>query len=280
MFNIFDIKTAKNLKNIDKSIIICMVIPMNLFKDIIVTEIQKPFTVFSKKGRTDYTENRLYYGLSFCLGGQITYTHNGQKIVSNKNNAVIIPQGSTYSLRGDKEGLFPLINFKAQNFSCDSFIVIPLDDPMRHINNFNKLSDYFLREDKYLEIFSLFYYILERLNLEQSHTQNPLYPVINYLEKNISNPDITNVFLAKKLGISEVYLRKLFSAHYGITPKQFIIDMRIQKAKSLLTNGTYTITSISEECGFSSLYHFCRAFKEKTGMTPTEYAAFNKIYQI
>lgn len=253
---------------------------MNLFENIVVTEIQKPFTVFSKKGRTEHTENRLFYGLSFCLGGQITYTFKGQKFVSNKNNAVILPKGATYSLHGDKEGLFPLINFDAQNFSCESFIVISLDDPLRHINDFNKLSDYFLREDKYLQIFSLFYHMLERLNLEQSHTQNPLYPVINYLEKNISNPEINNIFLAKKLGISEVYLRKLFSVHYGTSPRQFIIDMRIQKAKSLLTNGNYTITSISEKCGFSSLYHFCRVFKDKTGMTPTEYAKLNKIYQI
>jgi AraC-like DNA-binding protein len=253
---------------------------MNLFNDIIVTEIQKPFTVFSKKGRTEHTENRLFYGLSFCLDGQITYKFVGKEFVSNKNNAVILPKGATYSLHGDKEGLFPLINFNAQNFSCDSFIVIPLEHSLNYINDFNKLSDYFLREDKYLRIYSLFYHMLERLNLEESHTQNPLYPVINYLEKNISNPEITNVFLAKKLGISEVYLRKLFSVHYGTSPRQFIIDMRIQKAKSLLTNGTHTITSISEECGFSSLYHFCRIFKEKTGYTPSEYAANNQNFII
>lgn len=253
---------------------------MNLFENIVVTEIQKPFTVFSKKGRTEHTQNRHFYGLSFCLGGQITYTYNGEKYVSSKNNAVILPKGATYSLHGDKEGLFPLINFDAQNFSCNSFIVVSLADPFRHINDFNKLSDYFLREDKYLQIFSLFYHMLERLNLEQSHTQNPLYPVINYLEKNISNPQITNIFLANKLGISEVYLRKLFSVHYGISPRQFIIDMRIQKAKSLLTNGTQPITIISEECGFSSPYHFCRAFKNKTGITPTEYAKLNKVFKI
>lgn len=253
---------------------------MNLFKNIVVTEIQQPFTVFSKKGRTERTENRAFYGLSFCLNGQITYVCNGKKFISNKNNAVILPKGATYTLHGDKEGLFPLINFNAQNFSCDSFVIIPLDEPAHFVKDFNKLSDYFLREDKYLQIFSLFYHILEGMNLEQSHTQNPLYPVINYLEKNISSPEITNIFLADKLGISEVYLRKLFSLHYGTSPRQFIIDMRIQKAKSLLTNGTYTITAISEECGFSSLYHFCRAFKDKTGMTPTEYAKLNKIYQI
>ena len=68
---------------------------MNLFKNIIVAEIQKPFTVFSKKGRTEHTEQRPFYGLSFCLGGQITYMFNGKKIVSNKNNAVILPMGAT-----------------------------------------------------------------------------------------------------------------------------------------------------------------------------------------
>ncbi|MBR3994676.1 MAG: helix-turn-helix transcriptional regulator [Clostridia bacterium] len=56
--------------------------------------------------------------------------------------------------------------------------------------------------------------------------------------------------------------------------------MRIQKAKFLLANGVLTITAISEECGFSSLYHFCRIFKEKTGFTPSEYSKNNRIYKI
>ncbi len=253
---------------------------MDIFKNVVITEIRKPFTVFSEKGRTEHTDKRPFYGLSFCLGGQITYTFNGKKYVSNKNNAVILPQGATYSLHGDKEGFFPLINFKAQNFSCDSFIIIPLDNPTHHINNFEKLSDYFLYEDKSLKIFSLFYSMLEHINLEQTHTKNPLYPVISYLEKNISKPEINNEFLAKRIGISEVYLRKLFATHYRTSPKQYILDMRIQKAKSLLTNGVLSITAISEECGFSSLYHFCRIFKEKTGFTPSEYSKNNRIYKI
>lgn len=253
---------------------------MSIFENIIVTDIQKPFTVFSEKGRIDHTKSRPFYGLSFCLSGQITYTFNGENFVSNKNNAVILPQGATYSLHGDKEGLFPLINFKAQNFSCNSFITVPLDNPMSHINDFKKLTDYFLYEDKHLKIFSLFYSMLEHIDLEQSHTQNPLYPVISYLEKNISNPEISNDFLSQKLGISEVYLRKLFTTHYGISPKQYIIDMRIQKAKQLLENSAQTITNIAEECGFTSVYYFCRIFKQKTGITPTEYAKLNKIYSI
>jgi len=256
------------------------VIYLNLFKNAIITEIQKPFMVFSEKGRILNMKNRPFYGLSFCIDGQITYNFNGQKFVSNKNNAILLPQGATYSLYGDKEGFFTLINFKTQNFLCDTFAVIPLNNPMLHINNFKKLSDYFLYDDKSLKIFSLFYSMLENIELEQTTVENPLYPVINYLEKNISNPEINNQFLSKKLGISEVYLRKLFATHYKISPKQYILDMRIQKSKQLLENGTQTITNISEECGFSSVYHFCRIFKEKTGFTPSEYSKNNRIYKI
>ncbi len=42
----------------------------------------------------------------------------------------------------------------------------------------------------------------------------------------------------------------------------------------------YTVTAIAQECGFSSVYHFCRCFKQSTGKTPTQYALENKIYQI
>ena len=75
-------------------------------------------------------------------------------------------------------------------------------------------------------------------------------------------------------------MRKLFLSYYHITPKQYVLDIRIRKAKQLLCDTPFSVTAIAEECGFSSVYHFCRVFKEKTGFTPTEYANLNKIYQI
>ena len=91
---------------------------------------------------------------------------------------------------------------------------------------------------------------------------------------------LSKAALAKKAGISEVYLRKLFLTYYKITPKQYILDIRLSKAKQLLVDTAFTVTDIARECGFASLYHFCRCFKKKTGTTPTEYAKNNRIYQI
>jgi len=72
----------------------------------------------------------------------------------------------------------------------------------------------------------------------------------------------------------------MFLLHYDITPKQYILNARIRRAKQLLCDTPLTVTAIAEKCGFSSVYHFCRSFKQHTGQTPTEYAVKNKINQI
>ena len=77
-----------------------------------------------------------------------------------------------------------------------------------------------------------------------------------------------------------VYLRKLFAAKYNISPKQYILDTRIQKAKHLLTNSPYSITAIGTDCGFSSVYIFSRCFKGRVGLTPSEYAKINRKFEL
>lgn len=50
--------------------------------------------------------------------------------------------------------------------------------------------------------------------------------------------------------------------------------------KALLTEGTEKIGAVAKACGFSSPYHVCRIFREKTGLTPTAYRQQNRIYTI
>lgn len=253
---------------------------MNLFNNILITDIEKPIVVHSKKGRDFQMENRLCYGLSLCISGQITYTMNGKKYISDQSNAVLLPQDGTYSLYGDKEGLFPVINFKCENYNYNEIVVLPLENPQACLKEFEILKDLFFHNESRLKIYSTFYGLLSKISSENANTYNPLRSVMQYIEENISDAELSNTKLAQKMGISEVYLRKQFITRHKITPKQYILDIRIQKAKQMLVDTPFTVTAIAEECGFSSLYHFCRAFKGKTGMTPTEYANSNKIYQI
>ena len=253
---------------------------MELLKNIIVTGIEPPMVVHSEKDKKVQIANRRWYGLSFCLSGQITYEMNGKFFVSNGQCAVLLPKGGTYSLTGNKEGLFPVINFYCENLCCNEITLIPLKNPQSYIRDFEAIQKSHLRGDSHLEIFSIFYKMLSSLSYEKKAGASTLAPALQYIENNISDPTLSNTVLAKTLGISEVYLRKLFSKHFNSSPKQYILDFRMQKAKQMLVETPYTVLSISESCGFSSPNHFCRTFKQHTGLTPTQYAAQNSVYEI
>lgn len=253
---------------------------MDLLKNIIVTGIEPPMVVHSEKDKKVQITNRRWYGLSLCLSGQITYQMNGRFSVSNEQCAILLPKGGTYSLIGNKEGLFPVINFYCENFSCNEIIRIPLKNPQSFIRDFEAMQKSYLRGDGQLEMFSIFYKMLHALSAENKAGANILAPAIQYIENNISDPALCNTVLAKALGISEVYFRKLFYKHCSISPKQYILDFRIQKAKQMLVETPYTVLSISESCGFSSPNHFCRTFKQHTGLTPTQFALQNSTYEI
>ncbi|ASS74221.1 hypothetical protein CIG75_03960 [Tumebacillus algifaecis] len=71
------------------------------------------------------------------------------------------------------------------------------------------------------------------------------------------------------------YIQRTFKEMMGISPLQFLHDVRIEKSKGLLKEGHLSTTQISFDVGFSSLSHFSKVFKEKTGMTPKRYREVN-----
>ena len=253
---------------------------MDLLNKIVVTGISDIITFGSPKGRFKEIKNRKNYGISFCTEGQITYTHKGKKYISNSSNAIILPQNETYTLYGDKNGIFPVINFTCMDFLCDTMIVIPINNVDSYIKDYEQMKSLSLFEKNRTKVMGIFYNMLYKLSDSEGIYSNVLFPAVKYLEENYHDPTLTNHTLAKKCDLSEVHFRKLFTEHYKTTPKQYIIDIRIDKAKQLLTDGVLKINAISEKCGFANPYHFCRLFKEKTGITPTEYMKENKINKI
>lgn len=252
---------------------------MEMLNKITVTDVKELFTVASLRGRNEDIHNRKSYGISFCSEGKITYTLGGKHTVSDENHAVILPKGQSYSLHGDKTGIFSVINFECNEWLCDNVVSIPIQNPETYIKDFEKMKALSLFEENRAKILSVFYNMLHRISLESS-VRNVIIPAIKYIEKNYQEPKLSNKLLAEKSNISEVYFRKVFTEVYKTTPKQFIVDVRIDKAKQLLSDGFLKVGAVAEQCGFSNQYHFCRLFKEKTGLTPTEYMKQNRIYKI
>ncbi len=94
-----------------------------------------------------------------------------------------------------------------------------------------------------------------------------------YAEK-ISAEDI-----AKEVNLSESRFRFLFGKTYGITPHQYLTDIRITHAKQMLW-GNASMGEIAERCGFGSQQYFNDCFKKETGITPGQYKKdFARRYQ-
>ena len=77
--------------------------------------------------------------------------------------------------------------------------------------------------------------------------------------------------LSENQFMSKYHLLRLFKRYYGQTPKQYLIDKRIEKSKEYLKNGI----AVTETCfavGFESLGSFSKLFKRKTGQAPSEFA--------
>ena len=98
-----------------------------------------------------------------------------------------------------------------------------------------------------------------------------IHQVIGFLEQNIANPDIKIEDFAEHLCLSRtVFYRKLKSIT-GLTPVEFIREIRLKRALQLMDDDSYTVAQIAYMTGFGDPNYFGRCFKKKTGMSPTEY---------
>ena len=77
--------------------------------------------------------------------------------------------------------------------------------------------------------------------------------------------------LAKQSFLSYIQFSRRFKRAMGMTPQEYINNMRMEKARYLLSESTVSIKKIADECGFTNEYYFSRFFKKYNSVTPTEY---------
>jgi len=76
--------------------------------------------------------------------------------------------------------------------------------------------------------------------------------------------------LAQKYGFTAKQFTQIFRKCIGISPNQYIIDYRIQKARELLSRKEYSVAEVSSCVGYTDPYYFSRIFKKKMGMSPSQ----------
>lgn len=95
--------------------------------------------------------------------------------------------------------------------------------------------------------------------------------LIELMEKNMDNGELVVDDFVQELAVSRSVFFKKLKTLTGLAPIEFIKEMRINRAVQLIETGEYSMTQISYMVGINDPRYFSKCFKQKMGMTPTEY---------
>lgn len=106
-------------------------------------------------------------------------------------------------------------------------------------------------------------------NEQKSHTELQVEQAMQWLNLQHSNA-ITIDEMAQSLGYHRTYLSKIFKQYTGMSPKEYLFQVRMERAKQLLEK-PLTIKEVASSVGFSDPLYFSKQFKKCYGCSPTEY---------
>ena len=113
---------------------------------------------------------------------------------------------------------------------------------------------------------------LDRLSSQPTRSQEIVEQAKAFIEAHIST-----VFDLERLGaevrLSLPQLNEIFKSYTGMTPYQYCIHAKINRAKEILASGENSVKKISWQVGFDDPYYFSRLFKKKTGYSPSQWTA-------
>lgn len=91
---------------------------------------------------------------------------------------------------------------------------------------------------------------------------------LKYIKSKYHDPDLALKDVSSHVELSDNYFSVLFSNEVGISFKEHLINLRVNKAKELITDSNLKIYEICEEVGYKNVEHFSRIFKKVTGLSP------------
>ena len=127
--------------------------------------------------------------------------------------------------------------------------------------------------DKHL-IAAILFYCLSMLNQPEmttkSRSEDIYHGICIYIQENFQK-DVSREHIANRFNISPNHLSRLFRQQGHMTLADYITWVRIDRAKFMLKRYDLRLSDIATRCGFKDINYFFRVFKERTGLTPSQY---------
>ncbi len=111
--------------------------------------------------------------------------------------------------------------------------------------------------------------VMEKRQSEVS--RNIIERAAEYMKQNFDRA-LSLESLADQYFLNPTYFSRMFRQYMGVTFTDYLIELRMERAKELLCQGKYKVYEVSSKVGYTSDKYFCRVFKQYTGQSPTEYS--------
>lgn len=229
-----------------------------------------------------------HYSAHFILSGKGTYTCGGKtySLCAGQGFMIIPDMPNTYTADIDEPWKYIYANFCGAD-----------DETLVHsagLNEDNMIFEFDLTDDMLHDLTMMHsaskdqsargydvtgYFLLVMSRLVKANTQRnantnlPQHYVrraISYIEDNYPEK-ITVESIAAYVGIDRTGLYRIFKKNLNISPAQFLISYRLERAKAMMEHDNLTISEIAVSTGFFDAAHFTVAFSKKYGISPGRY---------
>ncbi len=211
---------------------------------------------------------RPYYLLHYVLEGEGEFIREDGHYAVKKDDMFIIRPGEVTTYRTGRENpwVYGWVGFRAgEGFSALQEAVVH-QPSARHI--FTYIRDHLLQEGQDGMVYSLTFELLSLLSEGHSGKRSGY---ADYAKTYLDNSYMRRVSiqeLADSLHIDRRYLTAQFRRAFGLSPQEYLMNLRLDKARGFLRSG-YSVTEAATLAGFGDLANFSRQYKEAFGTNPS-----------
>ncbi len=223
---------------------------------------------FHKQGFFD-VHARPYAAFSFRVSGTGDFKIGAKRLLTRPGDVLFLPANTPYKVNYlASESIvvhFGYCNyFEAEN--------ICLNSPSRTESLFRYLLKSWNDRHSINQAKSIIYDILEKTASDQklSIDNTAISDCVRYMDAHFCDPKVNIEAVCESAFISASSLQRAFARCVGMSPKQYLIQLRMNRALELLMENTLSVKEVSFACGFTDEKYFSRAFKKKYGYPPSQ----------
>lgn len=223
-----------------------------------------------------YAKERPYHALSLRLSGDAHFMHGEDEYSVKKGGMIYVPSNYDYTINALADESVIVVHFEVLGDAPTEIEVFTPQNPEIYIDLFSKM--YRIWQSKTIgyeyRAESLFARVLEGMMSESFYLKNSIRrdfsTLLDFLHLNFTDPSVTVASLAKRMSVSETYLRRLFNDALGTSPIKYLTRLRLEYATSLLDTGFYTIEDVARKVGYSDAKYFSTLYKRTYGISPSK----------